>query len=252
MIKIKTAQNIDVDYELAGIGDRTLARAVDYAIFLIAYIACMMVIGILSLQATESGRFSGSNAYLIPIIVWLALCVLYDLVCEVFLNGQSIGKRSAKIRVVSINGARPTIGQYLLRWIFRVLDFGITFGACAIVSVAVSKNRQRVGDMVAGTAVVKLPTELKFNNLVFAPITEEYETQYAAASQLTDEDVVLIYDVIKNFNRTRNSELVYRLAVKIKRHLNITTPDTINEYQFLEIMVQDYKHLTAGGRSILV
>jgi hypothetical protein len=182
----------------------------------------------------------------VTIGLWLLLCVLYDVLCEVFFNGQTVGKRAVKIKVVSINGNRPKVGQYLLRWVFRLLDFGITGGCGAIVTVVLSKNRQRIGDIVAGTAVVKIAAANKFDDLVFAPLVSEHEVQYAAVSQLTDDDIVLIHDVIKNFNRTRNSAMVYKLAVQIKKHLNLISPPNMNEYQFLEAILHDYKYVIAG------
>ncbi len=250
-IKITTAQNIDIDYELAGIGDRFLARLVDYAIFIGMCGVTTIVLAFFAPNSSASSSNSSSydlkTGYIMLIVTWLLLCVLYDVLCEVFYNGQTVGKRTLKIKVVSINGNRPKVGQYLLRWVFRLLDFGITGGCAAIVTVVLSKNRQRIGDIVAGTAVVKATAANKFDDLVFAPIVTEHEVQYAAVSQLTDDDIVLIHDVIKNFNRTRNSGMVYKLAVQIKKHLGLTSPANMNEYQFLEAVLLDYKYVTAGA-----
>jgi hypothetical protein len=172
--------------------------------------------------------------------VWLGLCVFYDLLTEIFLNGQSIGKRAAKIKVISLTGTRPSVGQYILRWIFRIIDFGITAGTAAIFCVAFSDKKQRVGDMVAGTTLVRTSLKNKFDDLVFKPTHEDYVPTYTEVSQLTDRDITLILDVIKNFNRTRNSGLVYKLALKLKAVLNISYPSDINEYQFLEMVLNDY------------
>jgi uncharacterized RDD family membrane protein YckC len=246
-IKITTAQNIDIDYELAGIGDRFLARLVDYAIFIGLYMVCMIFAVTVGNKMWSHTDQTNVSLILVSLVIWLLMCVLYDVLCEVFFNGQTIGKRAAKIKVVSINGNRPKVGQYLLRWVFRLLDFSITGGCAAIVTVVLSKNRQRIGDIVAGTTVVKVNAANKFDDLVFAPLVAGHEVQYAAVSQLTDDDIVLIHDVIKNFNRTRNSAMVYKLAVRIKNHLNLSSPANMNEYQFLEAVLHDYKYVTAGA-----
>lgn len=246
-VKITTSQNIEIDYQVARLGDRVLARIIDYAIFFGLYMLCIMVfIGYTATSGTADSATSNMRM-LIVVCVWLGLCVFYDLVCELFFNGQSIGKHIIKIKVVSLNGARPSVGQYLLRWIFRIIDFGISAGSLALVSVALTDNRQRVGDMVAGTTLVKTEPQTQFKDLFFNHPGEDYQPTYTEVWQLTDKDITLIYDVIKNFNLTRNSDLVYKLALRIKDYLKISYPKTINEYQFLEIVVNDYNSLVASN-----
>jgi len=248
-IKITTSQNIDIDYQVADLGDRIVARLLDYAIFLGLYMIALIVFGlIMGLSNNYNGK--GQNiGILIVIGIWLLMCVLYDMLCEVFLNGQSIGKRAQKIKVISLNGARPTVSQYLLRWVFRIIDFGVTGGSAALIAVVFSDKKQRIGDMVAGTAVVNIAGKKNFNDLIFGAPPADHQPVYPEVMQLTDNDVVLIHDVIRNFNRTRNSGLVYKLAIQIKSYLNVSYPREINEYQFLEIIWNDYNSLTAKSEA---
>jgi uncharacterized RDD family membrane protein YckC len=240
-VKITTSQNIDIDYEVAGISERVSARLIDYAIFYAIFMICIVIFAGVGVGGAKAFDSSG---FLITLAVWLGFCVFYDLICELFFNGQSIGKRNIKIKVISLNGARPSTGQYLLRWAFRIIDFGITFGSGALLTVALSNNKQRVGDMVAGTTLVKTQPINKLGDLVFNSPGSDYEPVYAEVANLTDQDVVLIHDVIRNFKRTRNNLLVYRLAIKIKDFLKITSEAGVNEYQFLEIILNDYNQLT--------
>jgi uncharacterized RDD family membrane protein YckC len=241
-IHITTSQNIDIEYQLADLGTRIVARLLDYGVFFGIYILVLIIVSVTGSFNNYTG--SGQNiGIFIAVGLWLVLCVLYDLLCEIFMNGQSIGKRAMKIKVISLTGTRPGIGQYLLRWIFRVIDFGITFGSCALISVVLTDKKQRIGDIVADTTVVSLKE--KFTELVFATPPEDYEPVYNQVAQLTDQDVVLIHDVIRNFNRTRNSALVYKLAIKLKNHLKVSYPKEINEYQFLEIVLNDYNSFVA-------
>jgi uncharacterized RDD family membrane protein YckC len=241
-IKVTTTQNIDIDYTLAGIGERTLARVIDYAIFFGVYFACFIVGAVIF-----TNNFDITKERII-VVIWLIVCVLYDLVAEVFFNGQSVGKAAMKIKVISLNGHRPSVGQYLLRWVFRLVDFGVSFGSAAMITFIFSDNNQRIGDVVAGTTVVRLTPTTQYHDLVFIPVNAEGEhlVSYPEASQLTDEDVVLIHDVIRNFNRTRNSMMIYKLAVRIRKFLNVVQPSKINEYQFLEIILADYNYLTGN------
>lgn len=245
IVKVTTSQNIDIDYQVASLNDRITARVIDYVIFICVYSLFTMVFVVSQVGQGNSDNPFDTGGFLILVIVWLIACVLYDLLTELFLNGQSFGKRSVKIRVISLSGTRPGLGQYLLRWVFRIIDFGVTFGTAAVISVAFSDNKQRIGDMIAGTTVIKTAPLNKFTDLVFGPPAEDYKPTYAEVVQLTDVDVVLIYDVIKNFNRTRNSWLIYKLALRIKAFLNVRYPQEINEYQFLEIILNDYNYLIA-------
>ena len=244
-VKITTSQNIDIDYDVATLSDRVAARVVDYMIFLCVYsIFAAIFVANAGLNGNGQSGFDKSG-FVVLIIVWLCVCVFYDLLTEVFLNGQSLGKRSLKIKVISLNGIRPGLSQYLLRWVFRIIDFGLTLGTAAVISVAFSDNKQRIGDMVAGTTLVKTSPRNSFNDLVFNQPSVDYQPAYTEVMLLTDRDIILIHDVIKNFNRTRNSNLVYRLALKIKAFLKVKYPAEINEYEFLEIVLNDYNFLTA-------
>jgi uncharacterized RDD family membrane protein YckC len=242
-VKITTSQNIDIEYPLADLGTRIVARLIDYGVFMGAYFVTFIILGIfLGMQNNYNGE--GKNIGLFVIIgIWLVLVLLYDLLCEIFMNGQSVGKRAMKIKIISLSGVRPGIGQYLLRWIFRIIDFWITFGSGALIAVILTDKKQRMGDMVAGTTAVSMGA--KSIELVFGTPPADYEPVYNEVALLTDNDVVLIHDVVRNFNRTRNSALVYKLAIQLKNYLNVSYPHEINEYQFLEIVLHDYNSMIA-------
>jgi len=246
-IKITTSQNIDIDYQLASLGDRVLARLIDYGVFIGLYLAVLILLGVIG-GFTNYYNGNGQNiGMLILLGAWLFLCLLYDLLMEVFFNGQSLGKRAMKIKVISLTGARPRVGQYLLRWVFRIIDFGITAGSAALITVAITDKKQRIGDIVADTAVVNLSPKSSINELAMAPPPAGYIPRFTQVTLLTDSDIVLIHDVIRNYVTTRNKMLVYKLAMKLKSYLNVSYPSEINDYQFLKIVIDDYNYLAAKG-----
>lgn len=71
-----------------------------------------------------------------------------------FNHGQSFGKKLINIRVVKVDGSTPSIGSYLLRWLLFPIDGPITSGLGLLV-VLLNKNNQRLGDLAAGTMVIK-------------------------------------------------------------------------------------------------
>ncbi len=236
-ISVRTTQNIDIDYEIGGLGERILAYLIDCGIFI-----GLFAIGIIVASIFSAGPYMA----VFPIAI-LVLYVFYDLLCETFFNGQSLGKRIMKIRVISLNGTRPRFSQYLLRWLFRMVDFGISSGICALISVAVSKKGQRLGDLVAGTAVIKTSPRTKRDNIAFATTDDTYQPVFPQASQLSDKDIELIHEVMNNYFKSGNDVLVYTMADKMREHLSISLPPNMNAMQFLQILIKDYSHISSSS-----
>jgi uncharacterized RDD family membrane protein YckC len=239
-IKITTSQNIDIDYEIAGLGERILARLIDLGIFFLIF-----VLGIFIGSITELFQNSGVGSVIL-LTIYATLFVFYDLIFETFMNGQSIGKRIMKIKVISLDGAQPRFGQYLLRWLFRIVDFLIIEpGAIALVVAAISEKPQRIGDMVAGTMLIRTSPRTQMDNIVFMPVYDGYQPVFKEAGQLNDKDVELMHEIISAYIKTGNNVVVYNMALRVKEHLNITPPNGMNDMLFLQTIIKDYNHISA-------
>jgi uncharacterized RDD family membrane protein YckC len=242
-IRITTTQNIDIDYEVAGLGERIVAYIIDMAIFIVVIIATFIVIA--TVGSLQNGGGVITNGLIL--IIYAVLFVFYDLICETAMNGQSVGKRVMKIKVISLDGSRPRFGQYLLRWLFRIIDFPLTSYACGLICIAVSDKSQRVGDMVAGTTLIKTNPRTKMNNIAFKPAEDNYQPVFAEAARLHDKDIELINEVINNYMKSRNSMLVYNMANRIKELLAVTPPPGMNDMLFLQTIIKDYSHIIADA-----
>lgn len=238
-ITVTTTQNIDIDYEIGGLGERVLAKLIDYAIFV-----PFLIIGIFLAAAINSLVLGWYY------IILYVLFLFYDLICEVFFNGQSFGKKIMKIRVISVDGARPRFSQYLLRWLFRLVDFGVTGGLAALVTAVMTDKGQRVGDIVAGTTLIRAIPRTTMNNLVYANVEESYQPVFSQAIQLSDSDISIIHEVINNYFKTGNSTIVLTLAEKIKALLKVTPPSTMNNLLFLQTILKDYSHIAAHADAL--
>lgn len=234
-ITVHTTQNIGIDYEIGGLGERILARLIDFAIFI-----PFVILGACFSSVLSS---TGLGAYFIILFI---LFVFYDLFCEAFFNGQSFGKRVMKIRVISLDGGRPKFSQYLLRWLFRMVDFTITWpGVVALVTAVMTENSQRVGDIVAGTALIKTTARTTMHNLTYVKTDDDYQPVFTQAVRLTDSDMSLMHEVMENYYKTGNSVIVYNLADKLRDHLAISMPPNMNSMQFLQTLLKDYSHISA-------
>lgn len=238
-VKVNTSQHIDIDYPVAGLGERIAARLIDIGLFIVVFAIIMIALGM-------NGLLRGGSYIKIPLIIYAAVFVFYDLLCEIFMNGQSIGKRIMKIKVISLDGAQPSIGQYLIRWVFRIIDFAITQWLGALISVAVTENKQRIGDIVAGTTLIKTIPSTQLQHIAFNPIDEEYTPVLNGVEQLTDRDIELIHEVLNTFYKTRNQDLIHQMTLKVAAIIGETkAKNTWNELEFLQTVIKDYNQITS-------
>lgn len=233
-ISILTPQNIELEYDLASVGDRIVALIVDRLI-LIAYAIILMVI------ATQA-NFSGDVMALYIFVVCIP-AIFYTLLSEVFMNGQTIGKRVMKIKVISVNGSQPSFSQYLMRWLFRIIDLLMTSGILAVIMVAVNEKRQRLGDVVAGTTLIKTTPRTTINDTLYVPVAEtNYRATYPEVINLKDSDIQLVKEVILNVHKSGNTMLAYQTMQKIETVLSIKSQH--EPLTFLYAVLSDYNHLS--------
>lgn len=234
-LHIRTAQNVDLAFTPAGVGDRILAWLIDALLGLGWAIATVWVL-------LEQLRIESFTTYLLVVIFPL---LLYHPFCEILLNGQSLGKKAMKTRVARLDGAQPTIGQYLLRWLLRFVDVTFTNGMVALISVTLTENAQRLGDIAAGTTVIKLRRRVRLNEVRFPTIASDYEPVFPEAATLTDAEVRTIRAVLvktRLLKSTRARKLAQKAREAVERRLDIEsgrTPATT----FLQTIIKDHTAL---------
>jgi uncharacterized RDD family membrane protein YckC len=239
-IKVNTSQNVAIDYPVAGLGERIAARLIDLLFFFILYIL-FILLGLISTA------IKGDTVIFALLIAYAVGYVFYNLLFEIFLNGQSIGKRFLKIKVISLDGSQPTLGQYFIRWLFRLVDFVFTLQTGGLISIAVTENKQRIGDVIAGTTVIKMVPRTTMAHIAFHPqeVDPNYTPMFPTVQQLTDRDVELIHEVIGTFYKTGNRELILTMGPKTAQLIGVSKPQDMNELEFLKAVVKDYTHLTS-------
>lgn len=230
-IRVETTQNVDIQYEVASIGDRILATLLDY-LFFFAYSVLILII-----LALENGY--GENTWVVLTVCSLPI-LLYDLCCEVFFQGKSFGKMIMNIKVVKVDGTQANFGAYLIRWLLRIIDMRLFSGVVALVAVLINGKGQRIGDMAAGTTVIKLKQKVHLRDTILNKIAPDYTLVFPQVSRLSDSDIAIIKDVMKVCLRTNNYEAVEKLALKTKETMGVTV--NMPHVQFLATVVQDYTY----------
>jgi len=227
-IHIETTQNVSVEYPLAGIGLRIQAFFLDLLIVVAYVVVWVLLFAQIEVEPPTA------------LLVVLGLPpFLYHLLCEIFMDGQSIGKRQMNIKVVKLDGSAPGIGDYLLRWLLRTLDISLMTGAVAVLSIAISRNDQRLGDLAAGTTVIKGTTGRPLS--VFS-VEHDHQPTFHEVVNLKDRDIDIVMKVITTYRDNGQREPVEATAQKIKKLLKIDSE--LRPLQFLYTIVSDYKHLT--------
>jgi uncharacterized RDD family membrane protein YckC len=238
-VSITTSQNVDIEYEIANIGDRILALLADYLIISGYFLA----MGVLIYFLSRAGINPGFAFY---IIVFAAPVFIYDLVCEIFLNGQSLGKRIRRIKVIKLDGSQPSVWDYIIRWIFRLIDVGIFTGAVAIITIAINGKGQRLGDIAAGTTVVRIKQSSGFKDTIFADIEENYKPRFPDAARLDGETAAVIKEVLNSAESIKSKKVFGDLAKKTKKAVEkkLGISSRIEPVQFLTTILKDYNYFS--------
>lgn len=242
-IKISTSFNIDLEFETPEFHKRLFAWVIDFAIIY----AYSIIFRYVMAQFSASHKPSDNN---MPFLynmsaVYLLLYVpilIYHLFFETVMNGQSIGKKIIGIKVIGENGGRPAIHQYLIRWLLRPVDFAFTLCLGGLLSVILSKKNQRLGDMAAGTLIIKTKIETDIDDTVFFELSEEYKPRFKEVMRLSDRDMNTIKGVLNNCRRYNTFDIAARMSEKIRGVLNIS--DYQEPVEFLETLLKDYNYFS--------
>jgi len=185
IIQISTAFNIDLEFEIAPFHKRLLAYLIDFFILVLFLFSMKYVLYVGFSMSLED------NIGLDILIISLPM-LLYSLVTELWMNGQTFGKRLMGIRVISLNGDEPVFGQFLLRWITKFFEWPFVFGyvisidtlfgsilvsgllgIAVVIIITVTAKNQRLGDLAAGTVIVNTRSSMSVEDTVFMNVSNE-------------------------------------------------------------------------------
>lgn len=233
-VSFETSQNVMIDYPLASLGDRILAFLLDFVIFIAYY---LLVFVILSISAVW-----GNEGFTIIYIIASLPVLFYHLVCEVFFEGQSIGKKQLNIKVVRTDGQQPTLGAYAIRWMLRIVDIVLFMGGLAMLFIILTAKGQRLGDLLAGTTVVKIDRiqDISLHRKV-DNVEENYAVTYKEAIELTDNDVEVIKQALRTYKNSGVREPVLAVEAKVKELLKVDSD--LPPIKFLHTVIKDHNYL---------
>ncbi len=234
-LQTETAQNVIIEQEVANVGERIAAFLLDGLIIFSYSFLIGFIIGSIGNNDDATG---------ITFLVFLIPVLFYSLLCETFMNGQSFGKMALKIKVAKLDGSEPTFGNYLIRWIFRIIDINF-YGLPAIVTIVVNGKGQRIGDIVAKTSVISLKRSKSINETMFLETEDDYSIQYPEAEFLKDSDINTVKDVLKHYKKDPTNAISVSMLKQtfdaVKKKTGVETNQTPGE--FLQTIIKDYNHI---------
>lgn len=236
VLTVSTPFNIDLELALAPFWKRLLAWLLDCLILFVYFYGFYTLV--------YARLENDSLATIVWILGFGVPWAMYDFLQEVFFNGQSVGKRALGIRVVDLQGNEPSVSQCLLRQVLRTVDFTITFGLCALISSLVSKNSQRVGDIVAGTVVIEKTPRANLTETIYIPVERDtYQARFPAVMRLTDRDINGIRTLLAARATKDTEAYAATVSQRIQQVLGIETE--LEPRIFMQQLLEDYNFLSA-------
>lgn len=274
IVKVKTPLNVNVDIQHAGIGWRILAFMLD-GFFIFCYILALTYVffdtlGLTSQVFGEGYSYQKDGRVFIEIlyIILLFPAFFYSLWTETLFKGQTLGKMICGIRVVKIDGYKAGFPEFFTRWIFRFIDFWTGFflllfmiplfgeelagalssmimmmsGIVAVLFIVKTKNSQRLGDIVAGTSVLKLKEKHSINITILEDLKEDYIPTYSQVVRLTDNDARIIKDTFVNACKNNDFLTLKKLRRKLESVMDVESDQ--NDVDFINTVMKDFNYYT--------
>jgi len=225
-IDIETPELVTFSYTIAGVGSRVAAALIDYLLCLLLFIALLVTLAFVGANRLVSFGGTSSEAWALAIVVLGQFFILwgYYVLWEGLADGQTPGKRYMRLRVVSDGGYSVSFAGSAIRNLVRILDMQpvFTYGV-GIGSILLTKQGKRLGDLAAGTLVVREQVMRGTSNKLPGTgderrATEKPREAAAAAvrhARLNDDE----YAVLERFIERRESLEPARRAVLATRLL---------------------------------
>ena len=241
-IDILTGQNVTIQYEPANIVRRMSALLLDY--FFMGVYFFVLFYAYSELMPFRSFDY---NLEIVVLGIVLLLPVMgYHFIFESTMGGRTPGKIIAKIKVANLDGSTPRLIDYFLRWILLPVDM-FPIGGVGSLFILFSENHQRLGDLAAGTTVVRTESISPLSlDEYFYEFDDDYQPAFNEVNLLTDGQILFISNLLQDpKNKNIMDYTAIELAGKVKKKLNIQSD--MDDLLFLETIVRDYNYYASLG-----
>ena len=241
-LQINTTQNVNISFTAASVGERILAYVIDW-IIKIAYIIVTYQITFNLLEVDRMMEDMDQWSQIAIYVTFYLPVVFYTLIFETLLDGQTLGKRILRIKVVKIDGYQASLADFVIRWFFRIVDLNMMSGVVALIAIITSPRNQRLGDMTAGTSVITLKNNINISHTILEELEDTYQPKYPNVIKLSDNDARIIKETFNTAKASRDYATLIKLRDKI---VEVTEIKVVNEndMQFIDTVLKDYNYYT--------
>ena len=241
-LSISTTQNVVINFKAASVGERMLASLLDFFIKG-AYVIVVAYVFFNLLGFSNVLNRVDMWSRMAIIILFFFPVMIYSVTLESIFEGQTIGKKLIKIKVVKIDGYQAGFGDYLIRWLFRIVENNLMGGLIGLVAMLVSSKTQRMGDMAAGTAIITLKNNITIDHTILEEIGDAYQPVYPLVIKLSDNDMRIIKDTFVIAEAKGDFETIGKLSKKIESVTGIKN-QSYNQAEFIKTVLKDYNFYT--------
>src|SRR5450432_999314 len=245
-LTIDTPEQTALEFPLAGIGSRFLALAVDTAIQLVVFAVLAIALGLAIPALRIFGSIAPQWAIAALIVSGFTIYYGYFAFFEAAWNGQTPGKRYARLRVMKDDGCPISAYDAITRNLLRIVDQLPAFYGVAMFSVFFSKENKRLGDFVAGTVVVHEKTVESARP--FLDIRTDDAAAVYDVSRITVDELHLIETFLQRrdtFDPALRGSMAAQIAARIGQKLEVQVYGWPANEKFLEAVHAQYR---ATGR----
>jgi uncharacterized RDD family membrane protein YckC len=232
-----TPEAVTIAVDVAGLGSRMIAWLIDSLIQLAVVLPIFLGVGAGNLA-------EGPELVVVSLVIFLIVWGYYP-IFEILWQGRTPGKRAQRIRVIRTDGQPASGAAILVRNLIRILDV-ILFPFLAVISMLVTSRAQRLGDLAAGTMVVREP---RFSEPEAIRLPSRADLPAVDATGLSERE----YDVIRSFLARRSSldpaarwRLAAQLASTVRGRVG-SLPEGLADEAMLEAVAQSYRRRFEGG-----
>lgn len=245
---VETPENIRFGYDVADIGSRFLAVLIDSLIQSVLYLF-LLIGGIIVGAGLTQVELPPFAEVLITVVLTLFVFLIqfgYFIFLEIFMAGQTPGKRLFNLRVVKDNGYPLSPLDSIIRNVVRIIDFFPIAYGLGVITMFLNRRAKRLGDFAAGTIVVKMRDQIKLNDIqVVARAVEPAAPLFATGiRELQEPDVAMVESFLLRQNDFTNTDaLAIQMAERISKKMGRTERpgSRADALAFLREVVNNYR-----------
>ena len=147
------------------------------------------------------------------------------------------------MKVIKIDGYQAGFGDYLIRWLFRLIEVVPPFSIIGLMAIIFNGKNQRLGDIGAGTAVISLKNNININHTILQEVNQDYVPTYPLVIKLSDNDMRIIKETFEIAVKTRDYSTLIKLREKVIAVTGIKNQSG-NDQDFIRTLLKDYNFYT--------